>query len=75
MKKVESVVSHINIFESPLELNFEADARHGIFLPFFATLVLIAIVCTSAITSFIDLVNYKKIAVTESRDLVFLLFI
>ena len=73
MKKVESVVSQVNIFDKPLEINFEADARHGIFLPFLATLVLIAIVCTSTISSIIDLFTYKKITVTGYHDQVVLL--
>ena len=68
MKNIESVASQVNIFDKPLEINHEKDTKHGVFFPFLATLILIAIISGSAISSINDLLNYKKITVTGFRE-------
>ena len=72
MRNLESVASQVSVFDKPLEINHEKDNNHGVFFPFFATLLLIAIISGSAISSINDLLNYKKITVTSFRELVLL---
>lgn len=68
MKNIESVASQVNIFDKPLEINHEKDTKHGVFFPFLATLILIAIISGSAIIDQMILLNYEKITVTGFRE-------
>ena len=72
MKNLESVASQVTVFGTPLEINHEKDTKHGVFFPFLATLLLIAIISGSAVSSIKDLLNYNKITVTGFRELVLL---
>ena len=70
MKSIDQVVSKVDIFAQPLEINFEPDRKHGIYIPFVATLALVVIISVSTITSLVDLFNYKKVSLTGYRELV-----
>ncbi len=70
MKSIDSVISKVNAFAQPLEMNFESEKRHGICFPFLATLLLVAIVAGTTIGSLVDLFSYKKITVTGRREIV-----
>jgi hypothetical protein len=70
MKNIDEVVSKVDIFAQPLEINFEPDRKHGIYLPFVATLALVVIISASTISSLVDLFSYKKVSLTGYRELV-----
>jgi hypothetical protein len=70
MKNIDEVVSKVDIFAQPLEINFEPDRKHGIYLPFVATLALVVIISASTISSLVDLFSYKKVTLTGYRELV-----
>ena len=70
MRNLESVASQVNVFDKPLEINHEKDTKHGVFFPFFATLLLIAIISGSAVSSIRDLLNHQKIVLTGYREVV-----
>lgn len=68
MNNVDEVVSKVDIFAQPLEINFEPDKKHGIYLPFIATLALVVIISVSTISSLVDLLNYQKVTTTGYRE-------
>jgi hypothetical protein len=70
MKSIDQVVSKVDIFAQPLEINFEPDKKHGIYIPFVATLALVIIISASTISSLVDLFSYKKVTLTGYRELV-----
>ena len=67
MKNIDEVVSKVDIFAQPLEINFEPDRKHGIYLPFVATLALVVIISASTISSMADLFKYQKVTMTGYR--------
>lgn len=70
MKSIDSIISKVDAFAQPLEMNFESEKRHGICFPFLATLLLVAIVAGTTIGSLVDLFSYKKVTVTRRREIV-----
>jgi hypothetical protein len=70
MKSIDQVVSNVDVFAQPLEINFEPDKKHGIYIPFVATLALVVIISVSTISSLVDLFNYKKVVMTGYREIV-----
>lgn len=70
MKSIDQVVSNVDVFAHPLEINFEPDKKHGIYIPFVATLALVVIISVSTISSLVDLFNYKKVVMTGYREIV-----
>lgn len=67
MTSFNSVISEVNAFAQPLEMNFESEKKYGVCFPFLATLLLVGIIAGTTINSFIDLFSYKKITVTRRR--------